>query len=384
MKKKSIYLDYAAATPLDPEALEAMRPYLADNFYNPSANYLAAKAVKSALNQARSAVAHCLGAKPPEIIFTAGATEANNLAIQGIMKRFPEGEILISAIEHDSVRAPAWLFDYHEVPVTKHGLVEPISLEKFISDKTVLISIGYVNNEIGTAQPLGEIANLVAKTVKERIKRGVKAPLYLHTDAAQAGCYLQLNTSRLGVDLMSLNGGKIYGPKQTGVLYLKAGLEISPLIGGGGQESGLRAGTENVPGIIGLAAALDNAQARRAGEVKRLGELRELFIAELKSKVPGVMINGSSKHSARHIVSATFAGQDNERLMMELDEAGVQCATGSACHAGIGASSHVLKAIGLTDAQARSTLRFSLGRPTTRQNILETADRIAGIIGRNR
>lgn len=369
---------------MNPAVYKSMEAYFCDNFYNPSASYLAAKTVKKKLDESRALVARRLGAKPAEIVFTAGATEANNLAIQGIMKRFPEGEVLISAIEHDSVRTPAWLFDCHELPVTKHGLVEPLSMEKFISDNTVLISVGYVNNEIGTIQPLKEISRLIEKIVKDRQRRDIKTPLYLHTDAAQAGCYLPLDTSRLGVDMMCLNGGKIYGPKQSGALYLKVGTPIAPLIGGGGQENGLRAGTENVPGIIGLATALDQAQQHRPQEAARLGGLRDLFIAELKVKVPSVQINGSPKNSAPHIISATFTGLDNERLMMELDEAGVQCATGSACHVGMGAPSHVLKAIGLTDAQARSTLRFSLGRQTSRKDILEVAAIVEEITARNR
>jgi cysteine desulfurase len=212
---KRIYLDYAAATPMTPEVLKAMEPYFSQKFYNPSASYLAARAARQDLNQARAAVARPLGARPAEIIFTAGATEANNLAIQGIMRQFPDGEVLVSAIEHESVLEPAGLFQPKLIPVDGEGLIILNKLSNLISDNTVLISVMLVNNELGTIQPLHEVAGLVKETLQKRLAKGNKTPLYLHTDAAQAANYLDLHTSRLGIDLMSLNGGKIYGPKQS-------------------------------------------------------------------------------------------------------------------------------------------------------------------------
>jgi cysteine desulfurase len=382
MTKKIIYLDYAATTPMDPSVFKAMEQYFTYNFYNPSASYLAAKRVKKELDGVRAGVARHLGAKLPEIIFIAGATEANNLALQGVMKQFPDGEILISAVEHDSVRTPAWLFDCHEIPVTKQGIAEPLAVEKFISDNTVLVSVGLVNNETGTIQPLKEISSILGKVRAERSKKGNNRPIYLHTDAAQAGCYLSLNASRLGVDMMSINGGKIYGPKQSGALFVKTGVRLSPIIAGGGQEWGMRAGTENVPAIFGLAAALEKAQSLRTAESKRLTGLRELFIEKVTEALPNTQINGSKKHSAPHIVSATFQGRDNERLMMELDEAGIQCATGSACHAGTGTPSHVLAAMGLPDKASRSTLRFSFGRHTNENDIAAAIRELKRILSR--
>lgn len=369
MSKDTIYLDYAAATPMDKEVLSAMESYFTDNFYNPSSPYLAAKSVKRALSEARNGIARRLGAKPAEIVFTAGATEANNLAVRGVMKNYPEAEILISAIEHDSVRAPAGLFNCQEVPAGKDGLIDPSTVLKMITGSTVLISIGMVNSELGVIQPLKDISSAVNAVRQARVKDGNRLPIYLHTDASQAPNYLDLNTSRLGVDMMSLNGGKIYGPKQSGLLFVQSSVRLSPLITGGGQEWGKRAGTENIPAVIGLALAVGKAQDNRSEESRRLADLRDRFIKNILDAAPEAKVNGSTRNIAPHIISLTVPGADNERLMMELDEAGVQCSTGSACHASSGEPSHVLSAIGLSDEMAKSTLRFSLGRGTTKTEI---------------
>jgi cysteine desulfurase len=377
---KSIYLDYAAATPIDRDVLEAMKPYFSEKFYNPSATYLKSKAVKQDLNEAREVIARWLGSRPSEIYFTAGATEANNLAIAGIMSRYPGGEVLISTIEHDSVIAPAEQYNCNKIASTPKGIIDMDDLKNKLNSKTVLVSVMYVNNELGAIQPLREIAKLVAYERAERLKKGNKLPLYFHTDAAQAGNLLDLHVSRLGVDMLSLNGGKIYGPKQTGVLHVKAGIELKPIIVGGGQERNLRSGTENVPGFVGLAKALDIAQKMRESESKRLTELRDLLIKEICEKISNAQINGSPKHQAPHIVHVTFPGSDNERLMMELDERGVQCAVGSACSASNVEPSHVLSAIGMTKEDARASIRFSLGRHTTKNDIQKTAKILKGLI----
>lgn len=382
---KRIYLDYAAATPLAPEVLQAMEPYFSENFYNPSATYLAARSVKNQLGQARQTVAEILGAKPAEIVFTAGATEANNLAIQGVMSQYRDGEVLVSSIEHESVLEPAKLFKCRQIPVDKNGRIILNKLSNLLSDKTVLVSIMLVNNELGTIQPLREIANLLKMVRKQRQTAGNKTPLYLHSDSAQAANYLDLHVNRLGVDMMSLNGGKIYGPKQSGALYVRTGVEIKPLIVGGGQESGRRSGTENLAGSIGLATALQMAQSRKAKESERLTKLRGQFEDQLAQRLPGAIINGDGAPRAPHLCNLTLPGTDNERLMMELDERGIQCAVGSACSASKETPSHVLAAIGLDDKTARSTLRFSLGRQTTKSDIdktvLELSDLIAKIPG---
>jgi len=367
---KTIYLDYAAATPMDRKVVAAMQPYFSQKFHNPSSIYLTGRAAHQALEEARAAVAQNLGAKPADIIFTAGATEANNLAIQGVMKNFHGGEVLVSAIEHESVLAPAALFSCRTVAVNSKGRVDLRKLEAMISHKTVLVSIGLVNNEIGTVQPLSDISKILNKLRKLRGPKG--RPLYLHSDCAQAPNYFDMHVARLGVDLLTVNGGKIYGPKQSGVLYVRAGVQLQPLILGGGQESNLRSGTENVAGSVGLAAALSLAQKKRSDEAQRVAKLRQQFIAGLEKSIPAAMVNGSAKRSAPHIISVTFPGVDNERLMMELDERGIQVATGSACSASSDEPSHVLSAIGLSDKAAHSTLRFSFGRATSEADIAQT------------
>lgn len=369
---KKIYLDYAAATPMDKRVVAAMEPYFSDKFHNPSALYSQARQVSKDLGQARSLVARWLGAKPAEIIFTAGATEANNLAIDGFMQQHPGAELLTSAVEHDSVLAPAGSYPHRRIPVAKDGLVDPRQLSRMISDRTVLVSVMMVNNETGAIQPLAEIAAMIKSIRQARLDRGISLPLIFHSDAAQAGNYLNLQTARLGVDLLSINGGKIYGPKQAGALYVKAGISLRPLIRGGGQESGLRSGTENVAAAIGLATALDIAQTRRPAEAKRVMSLRQEFEADLRQKLPAAIINGGRRR-APHLVSLTLPGFDNERLMMELDELGVQVAIGSACSASSAEPSHVLAAMGLSRPAIQSTLRLSVGRPTTKTELSRAA-----------
>ena len=365
---KSIYLDFAAATPLDPDVNKAMEHYMASNYYNPSAMYLAGRSVRHDLEQARASIAKALGSRPAEVIFTAGATEANNLAIQGVGKQYEGSEIIVSAIEHESVIAPAELYKCKKAPVNKQGIIEVKELEKLITDKTVLVSAGLVNNEIGTIQPLREIAELIKEVRSDRRKNRSNLPLYLHSDAAQAPCYLDVSVARLGVDLMSINGSKMYGPKQTGALYVKAGITLTPLILGGGQENGLRSGTENVANFIGLAEAITKAQILRAKESARVDSLKKMLINKL-AKIASASLNSPQNHASPHIVNARFWGVDNERLMMELDEDGIQVAVGSACSASKQEPSHVLRAIGLTKSEAQTSLRISLGRQTTKNDI---------------
>ncbi len=368
----AIYLDYASTTPVDPLVMQAMQPYYSDNFYNPSALYLPAKAVRQSIELARRDIAKIVGAKPSEIIFTAGATEANNLAINGVMSLFLGKRIAISSIEHESVIKPSQNYEFDRVAVDASGIIDLQDLRKKISDDTVLVSIMQANNEIGTVQPIKEVAEIISEIKKSRTKNGNELPLYLHTDSAQATNYLDIHTDRLGVDLMSVNGGKIYGPKQMGFLYVKTGTRIAGQILGGGQERGLRAGTENVAGIIGLAKALQIATNVRSQEARRLGQLRQIFIEQLEQTIPRAQINGSLKQRLPNNIHLTISGIDNERVVMELDELGIMCATGSACSASSDEPSHILKAIGLSDDQAQSSLRFTMGRETTQKDIIRT------------
>lgn len=379
-----IYLDHAAATPLAPDVLKAMRPYFAEHFHNPSATYAAAREAREALEAARAQVAHWLGVRPAEIVFTGGGTEANNLAIHGVMRRYQnvhEGlrpNVVISAIEHESVREPARDYEVREVAVGHDGRLNLEDLERQIDDQTVLVSVMYANNEVGTIQPLRDVAKFITK--KRHTRRPTDLPLLLHTDACQAVNYLDLHVTRLGVDLMTLNGGKMYGPKQAGVLYVKGGVQLTPLITGGGQEKGLRAGTENVAAAAGLAAALEAAQTGRREESDRLQALQRLFFQELEARLPQAVVNGSTRFRLPNNVHVTLPGQDNERLLFQLDEAGIQAAAGSACAADKGEPSHVLKAIRLSDDDARASLRLTMGRPTTAAMVKKTVATLAGLL----
>lgn len=378
--KTMIYMDYAAATPMDTSVFEAMQPYFTEKFYNPSATYLAAQAVKKDLDAARVSVAHWLGARPSEIVFTAGATEANNLAIYGIMQQFPDANIVVSSIEHESILMPAHQYSCREVPVLPTGLIDIDALQTAIDDKTALVSVMYANNEVGTIQPIAQVGQIIESIRKDRRDRGIEMPIYLHTDAAQAAAYLDLHAARLRVDLLSINGGKMYGPKQTGVLFVSSKVRLLAQTMGGGQERGLRSGTENVAGSIGLSVALDLVQTRRHEEGKRLRELQRLFLQLLKETVPTAVINGSKNHRLPNNVHITIPGQDNERILMELDEAGVLCAAGSACSASNEEPSHVLRAMGLSDVDAQASLRFTLGAQTTETDVRTTVQTLADTI----
>ncbi len=374
-----IYLDYAAATPIDDEVLALMRPYFAELFYNPSADYLAAREIKKQLNTARAKIAYWLGVQANEIIFTAGGTEANNLAINGFMSNYPSAKILTSPVEHDSVLIPTRKYNHQEIPVRPDGRLDLMHLETAIDDSTAMVSVMYANNEIGTIQPLHKIAAIVERARQDRKARGIKLPLVLHTDACQAANYLDLHTSRLGVDLMTLNGGKLYGPKQSGALYVKRGIVLVPQIQGGGQEFNLRSGTENVAQAIGLAASLDKAQSIRPAESARLISLRNHFIERLEKELKAG-INGSKSYRLPNNVHSTFAGIDNEYLLIGLDRQGIMAAAGSACSASKEESSHVLHALGLSDEASRSSIRFSLGRQTTLKDIDHTLEVLGRLI----
>jgi cysteine desulfurase len=376
----AIYLDYAAATPVDPRVVDAMQLYWTERFYNPSALYLDAKAVHADIKDARAKVASILGAKPSEVVFTAGGTEANNLAVHGVMQQFPDTELIVSAIEHDSVLEPAKKYQAKLASVDERGVISLPELRNKITDKTVLVSVMLANNEVGSIQPVAEIARLLAQIKAERQKAGNKLPIYLHTDAAQATNYLDLHTSKLGVDLMTVNGGKIYGPKQSGLLFIKTGVQLSSQLQGGGQERGIRSGTENVASIVGFAKALELAGSRRKAEVERLKKLQETFVNAVQAKIPSAVINGSLKNRLPNNLHVTFPGKDNERLMMELDERGIQCATGSACSASSDEPSHVLKAMGISDADAQSSLRFTMGRQTTESDISKVVSALKDLI----
>lgn len=374
MSENLIYLDYAAATPLANEVFDSMQPYWQDQFYNPSAASLPAKAVKSQLEMARNKIASIVGARSSEITFTAGGTEANNLALFGVTTHLKPGHIITSAIEHESVLAPlqqlarkGW--DITRLQPDSKGLITAEQVKKAIKSNTVLVSIMYANNEVGSVLPIKQIAAVIELKRRERAKDTNKIPIYFHTDAAQAANYLAVNVNRLGLDLMTLNGGKIYGPKQSGALFVRTGVPLTPLLFGGGQEAGKRSGTENVPACIGFATALELAAKLRHSETARLSELQKYCFHQIETTILGAVINGSKKHRLPNNIHLSVPGADNERLLYGLEEKSIICATGSACSVSNEEASHVLLAIGMSEAAARSSLRLSFGRATTKEHI---------------
>ncbi|MFZ1458633.1 MAG: cysteine desulfurase family protein [Candidatus Saccharimonadales bacterium] len=383
MSGTEIYLDYAAATPLDQRVFAAMEPYLTSQYYNPSAMYDAARAVRADLEQARHRLAMAIGAKSQEIILTAGSTESINLAITGAIGQYG-GRVATSRIEHSAVIETVKRLGGLWIEADHRGYVTEAAVKAVITDDVTLISIGYANNELGTVQPLRAIAQLVEQIRQDRRARGVGLPLWLHTDASQAAGLLDISVSRLGVDMMTLSAGKCYGPKQVGLLWMRAGMQLRPLIDGGGQENGLRAGTENVAGAVGFAEALSFAVAKRGEESRRLAHLRDQLQRCIEDAIPGVVVNGHPKQRVSHILHVSIPDLDGERAVFALDDRGVMAATGSACAARSSTRSHVLTAIGMSDELADGSLRLSLGRQTTAGEIERACQIITDVIKQER
>ncbi|MBR3052488.1 cysteine desulfurase [Candidatus Saccharibacteria bacterium] len=372
-----IYLDHAAATPVDERVFEAMKPYFLTEFYNPSAAYLPAKQVAADYTAAKGAIAHAIGAKSVDLIITAGATEANNLAFTSIKREAnPQKDmsgkastvILYLATEHDSVRQVAEQYGGIAVNVLPNGLIDLDDLRNKITDETELISIALVNNELGTIQPLTEVAAIIREIRLDRLKRGLRRQLLLHSDASQALHLLNLNVARLGVDLMTLNAAKVYGPKGVGALYVSHEARLKPLTYGGGQENGLRSGTENVPGTIGFAKAASLAKEHINGNRKKYARWRQILLDELSGYE---LLN--KKHTLDSFVTVSFPGIDAERLVYLLEECEIYVATGAACAASKGVRSHVLAAIGLSEEQIAGSLRLTLGETNDEAQVHEAA-----------
>lgn len=369
MSRRDVYLDHAAATPVDKSVFAAMEPYFSKKFHNPAATYKAAREAKTAIDSAKAALASAMGVKASELILTSGGTEANNLAINGVMSLWQDKKVLISSIEHESVLEPARRWKYKELAVDSDGELDINRAVKSIGDDVVLISVMLANNEVGTLQPIRQLAIEIDKIRKKRREKKISVPLYFHTDAAQAPLYLDIHPRRLGVDLLTINGGKMYGPKQSGLLYVRAGVKLEPILVGGGQQRGMRSGTESPAAAIGLAAALELAESKRDGESRRLSKLRDYFFDEIEKRFPQVIINGSRKRRLANNIHFTLPGTDNERLINQLDEEEIMAATGSACSAANVEPSHVLKSMGVSDELARGSLRLTMGRPTTKKDL---------------
>ncbi len=398
MTKRRVYLDHAATTPMDPKVKRAMESFWSKNFGNPSSIYTEGRDAKGAMILARAEIAKILGAMAEEIIFTSGGTESDNLAILGVAKHFAKSflnysfsprlnsqagfdtdsenkqfkkpHIITSKIEHHAVLNPCkelekqgWEVTY--IGVDKNGLVDPREVIRAIKPETILVSVMYANNEIGTIQPINEIGRAI-KTYKRENKTDFP---YFHTDACQAAGHLDLNVEKLGVDLLTINGSKIYGPKGVGVLYVGRSVGINPLMYGGEQEKSLRPGTENVPAIVGMAEALKIAQKSKDKEAKRLVGLRDYFIKKLISKIPNVYLNGDPVKRLPNNINISVLGVEGESLVLYLDEYGVAASTGSACSSMSLEPSHVITAINSDPLCAHGSLRFTMGKKTTKQEL---------------
>lgn len=376
-----VYLDYAAATPLSGKAKNVMLPYFDEKFFNPSAAYLPATEIRREYEQAKADIAHVIGAKAADLVMTSGATEANSLVFASVPD---DAEVLVSAVEHPSVLENAKQKNIQIISVDETGRVNLDDLRAKITPKTQLISVCLASSELGTIQPLSDIARIVAEERTRRAFAGEKTPIYFHSDASQGLGLMEVKVSRLGVDLLTINAAKVYGPKGIGALYVGHNVRLKPLSYGGGQELGLRSGTENVPAVISFAAAITEAEKHIAGERKRLTDLRAKFKILLAEKIEGIEFLGKEKTQLVNFMPVSIPGLDAERLIFALEEQEVYLSTGAACAASKGEKSPTLRAIGLNDAQIAGSLRITLGRPTTDADVELAAEKIAQVVANER
>lgn len=368
-----IYLDHAASTPIADSVLQEMMPYLKENYGNPSSIHRFGRLTIKAIDSARKRVAELVGTSPGEILFTSGGTESNNTAINGIMNQNKSGQLITTSIEHDAILEPCKKlessgFDVAYLPVNTTGLVDLQKLESIISEKTYLVSIMLANNEVGTIQPIAEIAKICKKY-----------NVLLHTDAVQAVGKIPVNVKELGVDLMSISSHKINGPKGVGALYIRNGVKLDPFILGGGQENGMRSGTENVANIVGFGKACQIAKENLKESTKNLENLRNYLVQRVLSEISHVTVNGD-KEKLPNNAHFTFLGVNGEDLIIKLDEHGVAASTGSACSVKTQKASHVLLAMGFSHEQITGSLRLSLGISNTKSEIDQTVEALKIIV----
>ena len=362
---KKIYLDYAATTPTDPEVIAAMEPYFFEKFGNASSLHAYGQEAKKALEDSRQALADFIGAKPEEIVFTSGGTESDNTALLGVAYALEKkgNHIITSMVEHHAISEPAKFLEKKGFKVTylgvdKDGLVCPDDLKKAITDKTILVSIMHANNEIGTLQPIAQLGKLAKD-------KGI----YFHTDAVQTVGHVPINVNELNVDLLSLSAHKFYGPKGAGALYIRKGTRLETFMRGGDQERGRRASTHNIPGIVGLACAIELCKNKMEEETKFQIALRDRLIKEIPARIPEVRLNGHPKQRLPNSVNFSIKYIEGESMLLSLDMLGIACSTGSACTSSSLEPSHVLLAIGLDHETAHGSLRITLGRWTKESDI---------------
>jgi cysteine desulfurase len=360
-----VYMDYAATTPTDPRVVEAMQPFHLSTYGNPSSLHAPGQEAKRAVEEARSLIAAFIGASSEEIVFTSGGTESNNAALKGVAfaMRDRGNHIITSKIEHHSILEPCHFleeegFDVTYLEVDGDGIVEPTDVERAVTNRTILISVMHANNEIGTIEPIAQIG---------RIARG--KGVYFHTDGVQTFGRLPLDVGELNIDLLSASGHKFYGPKGVGILYVRQGTRFRSILQGGDQERGRRASTHNVPAIVGMARAVELARESMAAESSRLTVLRDRLITGMFNRIDHIRLNGHPLKRLPNNVHVSIEHVDGEALLLNLDMEGVACATGSACSSTNLEPSHVLRAIGISNDVARGSLRFTLGKYTTEQDI---------------
>lgn len=379
MKDSYIYLDYSATTPLRPEANKAMQPYFGDVFGNPSSIHAAGREALNAVDSARRSVAAILNCEPGEIVWTSGGTESDNLAILGIGRKDKPGHIVTSAIEHKAVlgacaqlEREGWKVTY--VKPGRDGVLKTSAVLGAIKDSTRLVSIIYAQNEVGTIQPIREIGRGIQKLNTSRTKK-----VLFHTDAVQAGTLLDIDTKNLCVDMLSLSAHKLGGPKGTGILFVRSGIAVQPLLVGGGQEGGRRSGTLNVAAIVGMATALSVCQITRERETKRLAVLQKRLIAAV-SKLPGVTLNGDVVHRLASNVNVSVGSRTSDELVIGLDRAGIGVSAASACSSGSIEPSYVLQAMGYKTVHASSSLRITMGYRTKAGDITKLVSALKRLI----
>ena len=388
----AVYLDYASTTPVDPEVLQEMLPYFSEKFGNPSSLHSFGQEAQAAVDVARSAAADFLGCLTQEIIFTGSATEANNIVILNAVKiarskGIKNPHIIASAIEHKSVLEPIRKLEKDGeitvtyLPVSKEGIIDVEALKNALGDNTALVSIMYANNEIGIIQPIIEVSNII-RNFRENSKFGAALPL-MHTDAAQAALYADMKVKEIGVDALTLSGHKIYGPKGVGVLYAKKEISLAPIIHGGEQEYGKRPGTENVPAIAGIGKALTKISewGKQSADMQ---SLRDYFIGRVLEEIKFTALNGGKENRLPNNANILFKGISSADLLIMLDMEGIAVSAGSACSAKSASPepSHVLQAIGLSEKDAKSSIRFSFGRQTTKEEIGYTIDVLIKLVKR--
>jgi cysteine desulfurase len=377
---RRIYLDHAATTPTRPEVVKAMLPFFTHAFGNPSSIYSYGREARGAVEEARTKVAELIGARSEEIVFTSGGTEADNYALKGVAyaNKHKGNHIITTSIEHNAVMEvckflEARGFRITRLPVDKYGLVDPDEAKRAITDKTILISVMHANNEVGTIEPVEEIGTIARE-----------AGVYFHSDAVQTVGHIPVKVDKLKVDLLAISGHKLYGPKGVGALYFREGAKLVPLMHGGEQEKRRRAGTENVPAIVGLGRAVELAGQEIGREAERLVYLRDKLIKGLREKIDHIRLNGHPTRRLPNNVNVSVDFVEGESLLLNLDLEGICASTGSACSSASPEPSHVLLALGVPPEQAYGSLRFTLGRENTEADVERVLEVLPGIVARLR